>query len=143
MTPLPNRRAVALAAAVLGIAGAGVAASAGVSAVAVPDARPVTTAEAEAWADDLLALPPADVCGLAAVVRMCERALADAPGQPADGVATRVDLQDDGTAVVTFRGALVSGERFRSAVSVLRDDDGEVRGIVPVYWAVATDPTAR
>lgn len=141
MTPLPTRRAVALAAAVLGIAGVGVAASAGVAAVTKPDARPVTAAEAAAWAEELLALPPADVCDLAAVVRLCERTLADSPGRPVDGVATDVDLQDDGTALVTFRGALASGERFRSAISVLRDEDGEVRGIAPVYWSVDTGPT--
>ncbi len=141
MTTLPILRAAALAAAVLGISGAGVAASAGIAGLTHQEPRSVSTAEAEAWAEELLALPPDDVCDLSAVRRMCERTLSDSPGQPVGGVATHVDLQDDGTALVTFRGALASGERFRSAISVLRDEDGAVRGVVPVYWAVTTVPT--
>ncbi|GAB3077779.1 hypothetical protein [Nocardioides zeae] len=134
MTTLPIRRSALLAAAVLGIAGVGLAASAGIAGVTHQEPRPVSTAEAEAWAEDLLALPPAEVCDLAAVVRMCERTLADAPGEPTGDVATEVDLQDDGTAVVTFRGALATGERFHTEINVLRDEAGDVRGVVPVYW---------
>lgn len=135
MTTFPIRRALALGAAVLGIAGAGVAASAGISAVAKPDPPDaITVAEAEAWADELLALPPDDVCQLSASVSLCERTLDGVPAGPTGDVATQVDLQDDGTAVVTFHGALTTGERFHSEINVLRDDDGEVRGIALVYW---------
>lgn len=135
MTTFPIRRTLALGAAVLGIAGAGVVTSAGISAVAKPDPPDaITVAEAEAWADELLALPPDEVCELSASVSLCERSLDDAPVGPTGDVATQVDLQDDGTALVTLRGALTTGERFRSEISVLRDADGEVRGIAPVYW---------
>ncbi|MDQ1106375.1 hypothetical protein QE364_003230 [Nocardioides zeae] len=135
MTTFPIRRTLALGAAVLAIAGGGLAASAGISAVAKPaPPHPLTVAETEAWVEELLALPPDEVCELSASKSLCERTLDGAPAGPTGDVATQVDLQDDGTALVTFRGELATGERFHSEIDVLRDADGEVRGIAPVYW---------